>query len=56
MTTGMSKNTGVLVGTVSKILKNGLIEIDPVKDISMHDVLEIRGLSDTSFKVTFLET
>ena len=57
MTSGISKNTGVFMGKVTKVLgRNNLVEVSPSSDISMHDVIEIRdGSGNTSFKVTYLK-
>lgn len=57
MTSGISKNTGVYVGRVIKNSGNGIYaEVSLAKDIRMHDVLEIRGGSEsTSFKVTSIK-
>ncbi len=56
MTQGVSKNSGVPVGKVSRNSGNSLTaEIRASEPIKMHDVLEIRALSgNTSFKVTYL--
>ena len=56
MTHGISKNTGIFAGTVSGVRKNSpLVDIIPACDIRMHDVLEIHGDIDSSFRVTYLE-
>ena len=57
MTSGISKNTGIYVGRVVKNSGNGIYaEVSAAREIRMHDVLEIRGGSDsTSFKVTSIK-
>ena len=57
MTRGVSKNSGVLVGKISKNSGKSLTaEIRAFEAIKMHDVLEIRSnTGSTSFKVTYLK-
>ena len=57
MTRGVPKNSGVLVGKISKNSGKSLTaEIRAFEAIKMHDVLEVRSnTGNTSFKVTYLK-
>lgn len=50
-----SKNTGLPAGRIVKDSSDSYAIIRPTQDITMHDVLELRGVEDSSFKVTYLE-
>ncbi len=50
-----SKNTGVPAGTAASDSVRQYAVLRPVHEIIMHDVLEIKGEENSSFKVTYLE-